>query len=132
MLSTAHLFSISFQGRDSLFWTLCIKKFLALEEVQFGLGLCHRGLLVACHRELENSSNRYRPTVISNHKTTLRFALFWGFTQGRIVSFLRIFRDNISETSHHEGSSSLNCLTFKDGMGRLCQNVGKELPSYAA
>jgi len=57
----------------------------------------------------------------------MRSALFWGFTQRRMVITLPTFRDNLPVPS-----SSLDCLDLEDGTDRFSRKVGNKLPSYSA
>jgi len=63
---------------------------------------------------------------------TVRPALFWDFTQLRVVLSYQRFAK--TDRSHLQGSSSLrrNYLTLEDGTERFSRNVCKKLPFCAA
>jgi len=60
----------------------------------------------------------------------MRPAIFWDFTQRRMVISCRRF-GTTCKCYLQESSSPKDYLMSKDGNERLCRNVGKNLPFFA-
>ena len=87
-----------------------------------------------CNYSLTYIINLYKKKQKNMHDfRLLRYMLFWGFTQRRLVFSDRRFRKNLWVPSSRVKQSEKNvghCLALDDGTDRLSQNVINELSIY--